>query len=161
MNTINQVAEEAKKQRTKGKKIGLITGCFDVLHFGHLQLFHFAKKHADYVIVGLENNQTISLSKGNNRPINTLKHRLELLSELKSVDGIFVIKQVYCFDDKPRANKIHSKIYQKIQPHFLITATKADRDWRNKKRLAQQSNIKFLPDSRDRNNSSTSIIDKI
>ncbi len=161
MNTIDQVTEETKKQRDKGKKVGLITGCFDVLHFGHLQLFRFAKKNADYVVVGLDNDQTVSLSKGNNRPINSLEQRFEILSELKSVDNIFVIKQVYCFSDKTTADEIHSEIYKKIQPHLLITATKADQGWQNKKRLAQQFNVKFLPYTRGRDYSSTSIIDEI
>jgi len=87
--TLEEVSKTAKKQKSCGKKTGLITGCFDVLHIGHIRLFKFAKKHVDCLIIGLDNDKTISLTKGKNRPINSIQHRLETISELKSVDMAF------------------------------------------------------------------------
>lgn len=158
ISTLKDVSEKIEEQKKLGKKVGLITGCFDVLHFGHVKLFRFAKKHVDCVVVGLENDKTISLSKGSNRPFISLKHRFETLSELKSIDFVFAIKEVYCFSDKPKVDEIHTKLYKTIQPDYLITGIKADQDWQNKKKIAKHLLIKFLPDRGDRSNSSTSVI---
>jgi len=81
-------------QTQKSKKIWLITGCFDVLHLGHIRLFQFAKKHVDYLIVGLEQDETIRLTKGNNRPIHDIQTRNSDIQEIKSIDEIFYIEEI-------------------------------------------------------------------
>ena len=78
---LNQAAKESARLRRQKKTIGLVTGCFDVLHFEHIMLFRFAKQHCDYLIVAIENDKTNSLSKGKTRPINKLKYRVNTLDE--------------------------------------------------------------------------------
>jgi cytidyltransferase-like protein len=156
--TLDEVSKKVKEQKTNSKKIGLITGCFDILHFGHIELFRFAKKHVDVLVVGLENDKTISLSKGKDRPINALKYRLEFLSELKNIDLIFEIKNTYSFKNKLVLDKVHSNIYKKIKPDYLITAINADESWKRKKRLTKKFNIKIVFHNKDRYSSSTNIL---
>ena len=64
------------KHKKRGKTIGLITGCFDILHIGHIELFQSAKNQVDILIVGVENDETIKRSKGTNRPVNNQDTRL-------------------------------------------------------------------------------------
>jgi D-beta-D-heptose 7-phosphate kinase/D-beta-D-heptose 1-phosphate adenosyltransferase len=73
VTTLTKVAKLARVARRDGKTIGLVTGSFDLIHLGHINLFRFAKKHTDIVIVGLDNDQTIKLVKVNNRHINDFK----------------------------------------------------------------------------------------
>lgn len=72
----------------RGKTVGLITGCFDVLHLGHLGIFQFAKKHVDILVVGIDSDEAVKATKGPTRPINTQKHRCQLVAELISVDYV-------------------------------------------------------------------------
>ena len=75
IKTLAQVAKVSSHDRKIGKTVGLITGCFDVIHAGHVDLFRFAKKHCDLVIVGLDSDETIKLNKGPNRPIHNIAQR--------------------------------------------------------------------------------------
>lgn len=120
LKPIRNIIEICQIQKAKGKTAGLITGCFDIIHVGHIRLFKFAKSKCDVVIVGLENDETIKITKAKRQPFFNLSSRAELLSELKSVDHIFEIKQTYNFKSNT-ANLIHKNIYRSITPTFLIT----------------------------------------
>ena len=63
-------------------------GCFDVLHRGHIELFKYAKSLGDYLVVGLDDDASVRASKGDNRPINNLEDRIEMLRSIKYVDDV-------------------------------------------------------------------------
>ena len=42
-------------------KIAAVTGCFDILHIGHLRLIKFAAQNADFVLIGLNSDKSIQL----------------------------------------------------------------------------------------------------
>lgn len=164
MNKIKKLSELTKitKQlRRQGKNIGLITGCFDVIHFGHINLFRFAKRQVDILVVGIDNDKSIMLSKGKNRPLFPQRVRAEMLAELESVDYVFVIKEVFRFDF-PRADSVQGKILKKIKPSYLITYPLADKYWQKKKERAEKLGVKFLGQKRKRRlGSSSKIIQKL
>ena len=63
-------------------------GCFDVLHRGHIELFKYAKSLGDYLVVGLDDDARVRASKGDNRPINNLEDRIEMLRSIKYIDDV-------------------------------------------------------------------------
>jgi D-beta-D-heptose 7-phosphate kinase/D-beta-D-heptose 1-phosphate adenosyltransferase len=63
-------------------------GCFDVLHRGHIELFKYAKSLGDYLVVGVDDDERVRASKGDDRPINTLEDRIELLESIKYIDEV-------------------------------------------------------------------------
>jgi D-beta-D-heptose 7-phosphate kinase / D-beta-D-heptose 1-phosphate adenosyltransferase len=71
-----------------GKKIVFTNGCFDILHSGHVAYLHKARTLGDVLIVGLNTDESIKRIKGENRPINGLADRLNVLAGLSSVDHI-------------------------------------------------------------------------
>ena len=73
----------AKKE---SKKIVFTNGCFDILHAGHVSYLKEARSKGDMLIVGINNDKSVSRLKGNNRPINNLENRIEVLSSLECVD---------------------------------------------------------------------------
>ncbi|HUW24634.1 MAG TPA: adenylyltransferase/cytidyltransferase family protein [Patescibacteria group bacterium] len=157
---LNQIAKLTKKLSKEGKKTALITGCFDIVHIGHIQLFRFAKKNADVVIVGLDNDKSIRLSKGIKRPVNNLEYRCQTIAELESVDYVFPIEDTITFNTSD-ADEIHIVMLQKIKPDLLITNPIADKYWKDKQKRAKELGIKFLPITRQKMTSSTEIIDKL
>ena len=100
IKSLKELSQIVKKLKMGGKKIGLITGCFDILHIGHIDLFKFAKNHVDFLIVGLDNDESIKLTKGKDRPLHNIKQRSELIAELNSVDFIFKIGEVFNFSSE-------------------------------------------------------------
>jgi len=53
IKSLGQLQRICSDLRSKGKKIGLITGCFDVIHIGHIRLFRQAKARLDVLVVGV------------------------------------------------------------------------------------------------------------
>jgi rfaE bifunctional protein nucleotidyltransferase chain/domain len=64
-----------------------VNGCFDVLHVGHLQLLEYAKT-LGHVLVGLDSDERVKQLKGDDRPINSLEHRIKMLKSLEFVDDV-------------------------------------------------------------------------
>jgi len=160
IKTLNELQKTLHIIKRRGRKIGLITGCFDIIHIGHIKLFRFAKKHVDTLVVGLDNDKSIKLTKGQNRPIHDFRKRSETLSELTSIDYIFQIKAVFNHGSKD-SEKYHSAIVNLLKPTHIITAPANDTFWKQKEERAKKFKIKFLKDQRKKNSSSTSIINAL
>jgi D-beta-D-heptose 7-phosphate kinase/D-beta-D-heptose 1-phosphate adenosyltransferase len=71
----------------------LITGCFDILHPGHIYILKEASKFNDQLYVGLNSDESIKKLKGNSRPINDFWYRFKVLSGIKYVNNIFKIEE--------------------------------------------------------------------
>ncbi len=156
-----RLVEILQLKRSEGKKIGLITGAFDIIHRGHISLFRFAKDNVDILAIGVEQDETVTLSKGQNRPINRLADRCEFLSELNSVDYIFAVPFVFQYGAFEKADEQFAEIYRQLMPDFLITNVNADSFWQLKKKRAQELGILFLGQYTPRLTSSSSIADRI
>ena len=65
-----------------------VNGCFDIVHRGHIELFKYAKAQGDYLIVGLDEDDRVSASKGEARPINKLEDRAFVLQSIKYIDEV-------------------------------------------------------------------------
>ena len=161
IKSLSEVVKIVAKAKKDGKKVSLITGCFDIIHIGHIMLFRFAKTHSDVVVVGLDNDRNISLSKGVNRPIYKFKERAGVLAGLSNVDWVFGIEKIFEFDS---ADEVHLLLCKKIQPDFLITNPLtnplADEFWKNKQIRAEQMGIKLLL-CREKISASTKIIERL
>jgi D-beta-D-heptose 7-phosphate kinase/D-beta-D-heptose 1-phosphate adenosyltransferase len=72
MNTItsleNLLERRARWKRMK-KTVALTNGCFDILHLGHIHLFHQAKMCADILVVAVNDDASVRRLKGPFRPI--------------------------------------------------------------------------------------------
>ncbi|QPH41279.1 D-glycero-beta-D-manno-heptose 1-phosphate adenylyltransferase [Pedobacter endophyticus] len=137
----------------KGRKIVFTNGCFDILHSGHVSYLRGAKAQGDVLIVGLNNDESIRRLKGPERPINSLKDRIDVLSELSCID--YIIPFGKAGDDTPIS------LVQQIRPHVFVKGG----DYRDKY-LPEERTLKklgceiiFLPMVADR--STTNMISKI
>ena len=68
-------------------------GVFDILHRGHVELLNFAKSKGDFLIVGLNSDESVKRLKGESRPINNQEERSFLLTNLKSVDMVIIFNE--------------------------------------------------------------------
>ena len=142
------------------KKISLVTGCFDLIHSGHINLFRFAKNHSDILIVGLDADEAISNSKGNGRPILTQNERAILLSELISVDYVIKLNFVGNFKSL-EAEEYYDNLALILKPTFIVSSSIADYFIASKTRRAQKIGAKLLTYDDREDNSTTNIVNKI
>jgi rfaE bifunctional protein nucleotidyltransferase chain/domain len=65
-------------------------GCFDLLHRGHVEYLHRAKKLGSLLIVGVNSDEAVRLLKGLSRPINNQRDRAFVLTGLEAVDNVVI-----------------------------------------------------------------------
>ena len=103
--------------RKEGKRIVFTNGCFDVLHVGHANYLRFAKGKGDVLLVGVNDDASVRRLKGEDRPVNTLDDRMEMLAALEMVDAVTSFGE-----DTP------AKIIERVTPHVLVKG----QDWADK-----------------------------
>ena len=79
---------DLKDIRSIYKNIGFCSGCFDILHMSHVLFFNKCKDFCDLLVVGVARDNTIKKVKGEDRPINNEKDRLNFISYLENVDYV-------------------------------------------------------------------------
>ena len=72
------------------KIIGFTNGCFDLLHDGHLHLIREAKKRCDFLIIGVNSDESVKMLKGESRPIENQEQRVKNLSKMEEVDAVAI-----------------------------------------------------------------------
>jgi D-beta-D-heptose 7-phosphate kinase/D-beta-D-heptose 1-phosphate adenosyltransferase len=75
------------------KTIAFTNGCFDILHYGHIQLLIECASLADILIVGVNSDISVKHIKGLERPINNEKSRTMTLSSLLMVDYVVLFNE--------------------------------------------------------------------
>jgi D-beta-D-heptose 7-phosphate kinase/D-beta-D-heptose 1-phosphate adenosyltransferase len=95
--------------RLEGRKVVFTNGCFDILHAGHVRYLRSARGLGDVLVLGLNDDASVSRLKGADRPYNKLSDRAEVLAALEFVDLV-----VPFADDTPEG------LVQKICPDVLV-----------------------------------------
>ena len=79
--------------KEKGRTIVSTNGCFDLLHPGHIDYLSKARALGDYLIIGLNSDQSVHAIKGPKRPINSQTSRAIILSHLIMVDAVVIFNE--------------------------------------------------------------------
>jgi D-beta-D-heptose 7-phosphate kinase/D-beta-D-heptose 1-phosphate adenosyltransferase len=109
----DEVFERIEQARRRGDKIVFTNGCFDILHAGHVRYLAQAKTRGDKLVVGLNNDDSISRLKGADRPINTLEERATVLTALAAVDWVIPFGSV-------EQNDTPAQLIQQLKPDVLV-----------------------------------------
>ena len=78
----------------KLNKIGLTSGCFDILHEGHIKNLKICKQNCDYLFVCLSSDEQIKRLKGETRPINNITDRINMLINFDFIDAIILYDEI-------------------------------------------------------------------
>ena len=108
----------------------LVSGCFDILHIGHVKFLKAAKNAGDYLVVLLESDEKVKKLKGPNRPIHNQSQRAEMLESLKMVDEVIKLPTITTYEQ-------YLTVVKKIKPD-IIAITSGDPNWEIKKRMAKE-----------------------
>lgn len=156
---LNKLLKELAPLRKK-KKIGLVTGCFDVLHIGHIEFLKYAKERVDVLVVGVDGDTAIQLSKGAGRPINKHHERCVLLAELVSVDYILPMNSRHHFSS-PEANKYYDRITTLLGPHYMFVVVNNDAFRAKRTARANKVGAELIEFRKKHIRSSTNIINRV
>lgn len=75
-------------------KIGLTSGCFDILHEGHITNLKKCKNYCDNLFVCLSSDEQIKRIKGINRPINNIIDRTNMLINFEFIDLLILYDEI-------------------------------------------------------------------
>ena len=95
MTVINRelAKEKCSRLRTSGQKIVFTNGCFDLIHGGHVQLFDEARRQGNYLIVGLNSDDSVRRLKGSTRPVLPEEERAKIIDALEPVDDVVIFPE--------------------------------------------------------------------
>jgi len=99
----------------------IVSGFFNPLHGGHLDMIEAARKMGDKLIVVVNNDEQQILKKG--KVILTEQNRARLLSALRDVDEVVV-----AIDNDPTVIKTLEMIASRYPNEKLVFANGGDRD---------------------------------
>lgn len=100
------------------KKVVLVGGCFDLLHFGHISFLKAAKSHGTWLVVALESDENVRRMKGEARPIHSQAQRKEMLEALSFVNEVITLPPM-------RGDRDYYELVRKIKPS-VIAITEGD-----------------------------------
>ena len=89
----DDLKRKVEEFRHRGWRIGTTNGCFDVIHYGHIQLLKVAKASCDILVVGLNSDASVKRLKGPTRPIHNQRARAYVLNELIPVDYVYIFEE--------------------------------------------------------------------
>jgi D-beta-D-heptose 7-phosphate kinase/D-beta-D-heptose 1-phosphate adenosyltransferase len=73
--------------------IGATTGCFDLLHQGHITSLKWCKEICDILVVCLNSDESVKALKGDSRPIQNISIRTKSLFNMNYVDYIIIFNE--------------------------------------------------------------------
>jgi D-beta-D-heptose 7-phosphate kinase / D-beta-D-heptose 1-phosphate adenosyltransferase len=136
--------------KSKNITIGFANGCFDILHTGHIGFLKKAKSMCDFLIIGINNDQSVRLNKGKTRPYNNIETRSLIISSLSFVDFVII------FNEKTPLNLIKS-----VKPKFIFKGS----DYKLKQvvgyDIVKKNNGKIIIIENYKKYSTTNIINKL
>jgi rfaE bifunctional protein nucleotidyltransferase chain/domain len=92
------------------KSIVFTNGCFDIVHAGHIQYLFETSKLADYLIVGINSDNSVKrLEKSPARPLQNEFSRSSVIAALGFVDAVILFDQ-----DTPK------QLIERITPKVLV-----------------------------------------
>ncbi len=99
------------------RKIVLVGGGFDFIHYGHLEFLERARAAGNYLIVALESDAFIKEHK-QRIPLHSQEQRAHLLSHMDVVDEVVLLPPMQGYDD-------YLNLVEMIQPQ-IIAVTDGD-----------------------------------
>ncbi len=95
-------------KKVHNEAIVLTSGCFDLLHGGHLDYIYEAQRYG-FLIVGINSDNFVKKLKGDDRPIRKEKDRAMLMA------GFYLVGAVTVFD-------CDYELINRIQPNFYVAS---------------------------------------
>jgi len=132
-------------------KVGFTCSTFDLLHAGHITMLEEAKRHCDYLIVGLQVDPTLDRPDSKNPPVQSIVERQIQLAAVKYIDEIVMYSTEKDLEDLLLTLPINVRILGVEYKDHEFTG----------KEICLQRGIELFFNGRDHSFSSTSLRKRI
>ena len=89
----DNIAREVQRRQQAGERGVFTNGCFDLLHLGHVRYLQEARALGDFLILGLNSDESVRLLKGPGRPLMPENERAEILAALTCIDYVTIFAE--------------------------------------------------------------------
>ncbi len=103
--------------RRAGHRIVLTSGCFDLLHRGHVECLQQAASRGDVLVVAVQSDETVRELKGPGRPVTPAEDRAAVVAAIGCVEYVTV------FDDRETADLLEA-----VRPDLYVKGGDHDPD---------------------------------
>lgn len=87
------LAREVARRQQIGECGVFTNGCFDLLHLGHVRYLGQARRLGNFLVVGLNSDESVRKLKGPGRPLVPEQERAEILAALTCVDYVTIFDE--------------------------------------------------------------------
>ncbi len=131
-----QLLAQVALARSRGERVVMTNGCFDILHPGHVTYLEQAKRLGDRLIVAVNDDASVARLKGPSRPIVPLEDRMAVLAGLASVDWVVAFSE-----DTP------ARLIERVGPDVLVKGGdyRVEQIAGHESVLARGGEVKILP----------------
>lgn len=91
--TLESLQKKISGWKMLGRTVAFTNGCFDLLHEGHIFSLSQAAAEADYLVIGVNSDNSVKKLKGPSRPINNETTRALVLASLVMVDAVIIFNE--------------------------------------------------------------------
>ena len=117
LETEDQLQAQLEQWRSESRRIVFTNGCFDIIHKGHVDYLRFARSKGDVLLVGVNDDASVTRLKGASRPVNEIGDRMTVLAAMEMVDAVTSFGE-----DTPK------EIIERVTPNVLVKGE----DWADK-----------------------------
>src|SRR5579883_1233637 len=89
----DELAQIVRRRQQAGEQAVFTNGCFDLLHLGHIRYLQDARSLGDFLILGLNSDESTRRLKGPGRPLVPQQERAEILAALSCVDYVTIFDE--------------------------------------------------------------------
>jgi rfaE bifunctional protein nucleotidyltransferase chain/domain len=146
----DRAGKEAESVRNSGRRIVFANGAFDLLHVGHVRYLQAARREGDFLVIGVNSDSSVRLSKGNGRPILPEGERAEIVAALSCVDAVVIFSEASPAD-----------LIREIRPEVHAKGTDYTRDTVPEKGVVEScgGEVRIVGDPKD--HATTDLIERI
>lgn len=109
VQTLDCAQALVERWKEQGLTVGLVSGCFDLVHSDDIALLAAARTECDRLVVALNSDASIRQLKNSTCPVNRLEDRAQVMAAIRYVDC------VVAFDESTPL-----QVIQTLLPHALI-----------------------------------------
>ncbi len=148
--TIDELVNIRRAVKNNNKKVVFTNGCFDILHKGHIDYLNESKKLGDYLVVGINSNESVRKLKGPKRPILPQEERAFIISNLIAVDFVCIFNE-----------ETPLELISQVLPDFLVKGADWAIDAVVGKEVVEKNGGKVMTITLTPNKSTTNLIETI